>query len=35
MRGRFYWSISAAGLMVRGGVLIGVMILEWLYHLPM
>jgi hypothetical protein len=35
MRGRFFWSISAAGLMLRCGVLVGVMILEWLYQLPM
>ena len=35
MRGRFFWSLSVAGLMVRVGVFVGVLLLEWLYELPL
>jgi hypothetical protein len=34
MRQRFFWSVSAAGLLVRVGVLVGVLILARLYDLP-
>lgn len=32
---RFFWSISAAGLVVRVGVLVGVLLLERFYELPL
>jgi hypothetical protein len=35
MRQRFFWSVSAAGLLVRIGVLVCALILVRLYELPM
>jgi hypothetical protein len=34
MRQRFFWSVSAAGLLVRIGVLACVLLLARLYDLP-